>query len=153
MQIFFKLLNNYKNHIEQSTLHFKRWSNTNYAVFNSIGKVVHIGKLSQIIHGLVTVKSVLYHGFIKLFYSIDQHEKDADGFLEQLEVCSLLESGQLPLDFIVIPSTDSSRDLYIANNFIFINFIFEAFNGPFFLLDSHFLKKFQHFFYVKNYSS
>lgn len=131
MHFVCKILNNPKNHIKQSTLLFKRWSNTNYAVFNSIGKVVHIGELSQIIHGLVTVKSVLLHGLLKLFYSINHNEEHDEDFLKQLEVCSLLESGQLSFGFIVNPSTDSSIDLSIANNFTFINIIIEAFNGPF----------------------
>ena len=37
---------------------FRRWSNTSYAIFRSIGKVIHIGFLSKIIHGLSTVKSI-----------------------------------------------------------------------------------------------
>ncbi len=41
-------LMNYKHlhSIQSSALHFKQWSNKNYAAFCSMGKVVHIGKLA-----------------------------------------------------------------------------------------------------------
>ncbi len=39
-------MNHKKIHINQSKLHFTKWSNKSYAAFCSIGKVVHIGSLA-----------------------------------------------------------------------------------------------------------
>lgn len=133
MQFVCEILNNHRNHIEQSALHFKRWSNTSYAVFNSIGKVVHIGKLSQIIHGLVTVKSVLQHEFLKLFYSIDQNEVHDEDLLGQLEISNSLELVQLPVNFIVNPSIDCSGDLYFVN-YYFSSLLSRPFKGLFYFV-------------------
>ena len=47
------------NYISSRPHRFKRWSNKAFAVFNSIGKIVHIGVLSRIVHGISTVKSIL----------------------------------------------------------------------------------------------
>ena len=39
------------------TIRFRRWSNKNFAVFNSLRKVIQIGFLSKIIHGLAAASS------------------------------------------------------------------------------------------------
>ena len=44
---------------------FKKWSNKSYAIFYSIGKVVHIGFISPIVFGLVTVKALANHEFFR----------------------------------------------------------------------------------------
>ena len=58
-------------------IHFKQWSNRSYAIFNSIGRIVHIGFLATIIHGLETVKANGIHGIFMLlntFHEDPDHE-------------------------------------------------------------------------------
>ena len=59
-------MNYHHRYRAKQVIRFNRWSNTSYAVFNSIGKVVLIGKLFKIISGLVTVKSMVSKRFAYL---------------------------------------------------------------------------------------
>ena len=60
-----------KSHTKSSNpIHFNKWSNTSYAIFNSIGKVVHIGFLSTIINGITTVKSSIVVLLLDLYERI-----------------------------------------------------------------------------------
>lgn len=55
-----------KRHRDTKIVHFKRWANTSYAVFCSIGKVVSIGNVSGILKKLITVKSSLFNDLHKI---------------------------------------------------------------------------------------
>ena len=57
-------MNQLENHnVTSSTSIFRRWSNKAYAVFNSIGRVVHIGFISSIVSGLKTIRTLLDQRF------------------------------------------------------------------------------------------
>ena len=66
---------------DRKVIHFNKWSNTSYAIFNSIGRIIHIGFLSQIIYGLTTVKSIISYGFLELI-----SEEDLQVLSEQMSL-------------------------------------------------------------------
>jgi len=87
-------VNNSYGHITSQPIHFTKWSNTSYAVFNSLGRVVHIGFLSSIIHGLSTVKALISHEILMLFELINDDKLDED-ILYQLDPIDLFNIDEL----------------------------------------------------------
>ena len=61
------MLKELRNRTCVNPIHFRKWSNTSYAVFRSIGRVIHIRFLSTIIHGLATVKASIVILILELF--------------------------------------------------------------------------------------
>ena len=75
-------MNYHHRYCAKQVIRFNRWCNTSYAVFNSIGKVVLIGKLSKIISGLVTAKSIVSK---RLAYLIEVFYTEKEPLTENLE--------------------------------------------------------------------
>lgn len=146
---FKKKVNNSYGHIASQPIHFSQWSNTSYAIFNSIGRIVHIGFLSSIIHGLITVKALISHGFLTcrqaglmLFELIDEDALLLNDPIDLLNIDELIacEYCNLSIPF----SNTVSRDInYINYNllerpflglFSFVGFILFMRNQAFFIL-------------------
>jgi len=120
--------NKYKGY---TVLHFNKWSNTSYAIFNSIGRIIHVGFLSQIIHGLVTVKTIKADGFLEGINDfIAKDEFDEDQF-NQIEFIELIKSNQLAscLSTTVL-NDNSTKPIEIFTHAIYI-ILNKAFFGPF----------------------
>lgn len=108
-------MNDFINHIEPKALHFNRWSNKSYAIFNSIGKVVHIGFLSTIIQKLITVKSLISGGLLDAFLELivkDEHDDDLTKKLEIVGLSVLFED----LNTTSISISGDRSDLEHINN-------------------------------------
>jgi hypothetical protein len=124
-------LNNSIKHIEPTILHFKRWSNNSYAIFNSIGRIVHIGFLSTIIHKLITVKSTFFHGLLNLFNDEDKKDDIQDDSINPLKI-SIIRLVEL----LFILNTTLVSNRIEGSNVEFISFVtykknFKAYFGPF----------------------
>ena len=83
------MLNDIIKHIEPKVLHFRRWSNTSFAIFNSIGRVVHIGFLSTIIQRLVTVKALIFHGLLHIDDGIIDIDECDEESINQLDISAI----------------------------------------------------------------
>lgn len=120
-----------RNNAKQ-VIRFNRWSNTSYAVFNSIGKVILIGKLSKIISGLVTVKSIARKKLAYLIEILFTKKEELAEFFEQpavdelfaLEISSFLDttSADKSLDL----SSKINNDIY--NQLMYIKAFFGLFS-------------------------
>ena len=88
---------NSQNHTKRAILHFKRWSNRSYAIFNSIGRVVHIGFLSTLIRDRVTVKSVLAFGLLNIIEKSVESDAYDDELLSQIELSDITFSEVFPI--------------------------------------------------------
>lgn len=122
-------MNNLINHIVPEALHFNRWSNKSYAIFNSIGRVVHIGFLSTIIQKLITVKSLISNGLLVVFLDILDIDEQDDDLINKLEIVgSSVLFEDLNTTSISI-SSDRSDLEHI--NIIYKKRIKKALRGPF----------------------
>lgn len=131
-------MNSTKNHTGNAILHFKRWSNKSYAIFNSIGKLVHIGFLSRIIQKLITVKSFFFNGLLTIIHELVEKEEDKNVFIGEVEAPFLLPTC---LFNSLIPETASNRNecsVGALYSYILINKIKKTFRRSFFILDIHF---------------
>ena len=125
------LLINSKSHIKRAILHFKRWSNRSYAIFNSIGRVVHIGFLSTIIRDLVTVKSVLGFGSLnKINKGIESDAYD-DELLSQFELSDITFSEVFPILNTVSVEKEIGNSISKFIHILVYKNICKAFLGPF----------------------
>ena len=109
-------------------LHFRRLSNTSFAIFNSLGKVVHIGFLSTIIQRLITVKALIFHGLINIVDGINEYDEES---IKQLEIPDISLADLLPN--LIAPSIAvrvESFNLEFVSTVVYINNI-KAFFGPF----------------------
>ena len=94
---------------------FKHWSNKSYAVFNSIGKVIHIGFILPIVSGLTTVKAVLNHDFLPIAGYTSDSAIDEDGLLEDVpEYQSAAAFLQLIYENIIFNSEFASNSLALS---------------------------------------
>lgn len=108
----------YKNCTFRS-LRFNRWTNTSYAIFNSIGRVVHIGFLSKIIHGLSTVKSISIYRFNELAGQVGFILEGEEGFNLADKIEDLVDTKRLVLAkslFQLRPVSERSDINYIVYN-------------------------------------
>ena len=121
---------NSKHYIKPAILHFKRWSNRSYAIFNSIGRVVHIGFLSTIIRDLVTVKSVLAYGLLNIINENFESDTCEEELLSQIELSDIdIISG---LNTVSIGNAnEGSRSEFLR--ILFYKNICKAIFGPFFI--------------------
>ena len=122
-------------HIEQRFLFFKRWSNTAYAIFNSIGKVIHIGAVSTIIFELFSVKSLLKRGDLN-FLCLEEAQDDLnEEWLNKADINSSLQLALLIDDRALIQTSKNSCTPLIANQYVlFIYYFFKALIGPFYFV-------------------
>lgn len=124
-------MNNLIKHIDTNIFHFRRWSNKSYAIFNSIGRVVHIGFLSTIIQRLVTVKSLVFHGLLNLFDELNEKDDSKDESIHKLELSNIRL-----VEFLSILNTASISNRIASSNVEFISIttlknIFKAYLGSF----------------------
>lgn len=148
-------MNNSYGHCESQPIHFTQWSNTSYAVFNSIGRIVHIGFLSNIIHGLRTVKALISHGFLpcrqaglRLFELINTDEVDED-ILSQLDPSVLMNFEELIVGDVCDHSTPFSGCISEDIDHIIYSIAERPFSGLFsFAGFAHFMRN-SAFFYFK----
>ena len=125
---------NSKNHIKRAILHFKRWSNRSYAIFNSIGRVVHIGFLSTLIRDLVTVKSVVCHGLLTIVTEITESVDNDEELLGKIEISdvSLIYTSPIfntvSINREIEDSISESRNILKSKKFI------RPFSGLFFIV-------------------
>lgn len=88
----------FDKHIRFQGIHFSKWSNKSYAIFSTIGSVISIGNVTNIIGQLVTIKSTSDDCS---FYSRNS-ENPSPIFLEvPLVFCDLLQVGLLEILGIV----------------------------------------------------
>ena len=115
----------------RAILHFKRWSNRSYAIFNSIGRVVHIGFLSTLIRDLVTVKSVLAFGLLNTINKCVESDAYDDELLSQFELSYITFSEVFPIlnTVSIVKEIGDSISKFI-HILVYIN-ICKAFSGPF----------------------
>jgi hypothetical protein len=114
-------------------LHFNKWSHKSYAIFNSIGRVVHIGFLSTILPGLITVKSLISHGQLSLLFELCGND-DLEEELKELSEKWI--SGESDIFSHLNISISNSKDNFDQNytfNIYFINCI-KTLYGSFFVL-------------------
>jgi len=78
-------LKEFRNYKQSIILHFKRWNNKTYSVFNSIGKVIRICSIIKIIQGIVTVKSALIEEEFPIGYQLEK-EEDAEIYIPDLQI-------------------------------------------------------------------
>ena len=132
-------MNSSENHIGNNVLHFNRWSNKSYAIFNSIGKLVHIGFLSRIIQKLITVKSFFFNGLLTIIHELVEKEENKNIFIGEVEAPFLLP---ISLFDSLIAETISNRNecsVGTLYSYILVNKIKKAFRRSFFMLDIHYL--------------
>ena len=133
-------LNNSIKHIEPTILHFKRWSNKAYAIFNSIGRIVHIGFLSTIIQRLITVKSIFFHGLLNLFNDLDEKDDSEDDPIHQHKISNIRS-----VELLSILNTTLVSNRIESSNVEFISVlthknIFKALFGPFLFIWNSFIR-------------
>ena len=124
-------MNDTIKHIKPKVLHFRRWSNTSFAIFTSLGKVVHIGFLSTIIQRLITVKALIFHGLINIVDGINENDEYDEESIKQLEIPDISLADLLPN--LIAPSIAvrvESFNLEFASTVVYINNIKASF-GPF----------------------
>jgi len=119
-----------RNNAKQ-VIRFNKWSNTSYAVFNSIGKVILIGKLSKIISGLVSVKSIASKRLAYLIDVLFTEKEKLSEFIEPITADELLNLKEISFRDVIL--TYTSKDVLSAKNIILLdqqNYI-EALKGLF----------------------
>lgn len=113
-----------KNSIFQ-TIHFNRWSNTSYAVFNSIGKIIHIGELIKIVHGLITSKSSFLLSVFEDVRAVHENEDEIsedrdinlDALLSEINV-SIMNLGSLSKSFDISRFQNNDHLVYLNKAFM-----------------------------------
>ncbi len=103
---------------QQNVLHFRKWRNTNYAAFISIGRVVHIGKLEVSIAEWIgnvveLVENLLFRCEEKESDNEDDDLSDLDGILgsERLNLLNIQNN------YIIESETCfQSQDSFFKNN-------------------------------------
>jgi len=145
-------LNNSCRHIASKTIQFSRWSNTSYAIFNSIGRVVHIGFLSTIIHGLVTIKAIGIHGILELFNQLIHDEADEENLLLDAQTV-LLKLDEGHISEIIVDSDPNSRKVSEDINYINYNIKERPLSGLFSFVEfSHFMENSSFFSTINQFS-
>lgn len=110
----------------EQVIRFRQWSNKNFAVFNSLGKVIQIGFLSKIIHGLTatqTDKHTIEPG--------EQLAANAESTLEEwsgFDVLSEIELLFLVAALVMVLSRESTTSQISASNY---QNQYSIYSGPF----------------------
>jgi len=114
---------------------FKKWSNKSYAIFNSIGKVIHIGFISPIVSRLVTVKALVNHEFFRIFDSAGELSLDNNEQLLKLsEVDGLILSTGLPHDITPNQTEEDCCLGAVSNNKSFLKVSLRPNSGLFYFV-------------------
>ncbi len=143
-------MNNSYGHCTSQPIHFTQWSNASYAVFNSIGRIVHIGFLSNIIHGLRAVKALISHGFLRLFELINTDEVDED-ILSQLDPSVLMNIEELIVGDVCDHSIPFSGCVSEDIDHIIYSITERPFSGLFsFVGFAHFMRNSAFYYFIIN---
>ncbi len=128
-------------HITRPTVRFRKWTNTPYAVFNSLKKEIHIGFVSMIIRDINTLKSMTLRPFFKAAEEGDEEESHEKSSIFHDGVQGNLLSDELTFQTVAGTFVE---DLSNSNSISF--YLLKALLGPFFIggdLDNHLLMKYR----------
>ncbi len=119
------------NYHISSRIYFRKWSNTAFAVFCSIGKEVIIGEISAILNELNTVKSALVNFINPKGGENLSHDETEQ---EEISINQILSDTELSIAVLLGNNSEITSIHFLGSNNNSISICQKALSGPFLIL-------------------